>query len=344
MKAIVKYGVEDKNVELRDVPEPRVSPGHVLLAMRAAGVCGSDVEFWRQKINVPINVPVVMGHEFCGVVAELGEGAEGFSVGDRVVSETPAKICGICEFCRSGEYNVCPNRLDFGYGVDGAFTRFVNVPVRCLHRIPDNVPFEHSAATEPIAVSYNAVVVQSSVYPGDLVVVLGPGPIGIFCAQMAKVQGASVIVTGLSADAKRLAAAEQIGFEAVLDVERHDLAEAVSVRTAGVGASLVVDAAGAQTAFAQAMEIVKRNGQITKVAWSPEPLNMSLDPITAKAVRVQGSFSHTWRTWERVLSLLATGSLDLSAMITHQFPLTDWEHAFEAAEEREAVKAVLTPV
>jgi alcohol dehydrogenase/L-iditol 2-dehydrogenase len=344
MKAVVKYGLQDKQVELRDVEPPAIGADDVLLEVRAAGVCGSDVEFWRQKITYPIRVPVILGHEFCGVVREAGANVRGFSVGDRVVSETSAHICGVCEFCRAGEYNVCPERLGFGYGVNGAFTRYVRVPQRCLHHIPEGVPFEHAALTEPICVGYNAVCVQSEVRPGETVVVLGPGPIGLFAAQVAKARGARVVVSGLSMDALRLKVAERIGFEAVVNSEKHDLAAAVRCRTGGVGARLVVDAAGANSAFAQAMQIVRRNGQITRLAWNARPLDMSLDPLVAKAVRLQGSYSHTWRTWENVLHLLASRSLNVEAMVTHVLPISEWEHAFEAAEERQAVKAVLQPV
>jgi len=344
MKAVVKYGLDDKNVELRDVPEPTIGPTDVLLEVQAAGVCGSDVEFWRQRITYPINVPVIQGHEFCGIIRETGSEVRDYRVGDRVVSETAAVICGVCEFCRSGEYNLCPDRKGFGYGVDGAFTRYVRVPQRCLHRIPEGVPFEHAALTEPIAVGYNALCVKSAIHPGETVVVLGPGPIGLFAAQIAKIHGARVIVCGLEVDRRRLQAAERIGFDAVINSERHDPVAAVLARTNGVGAPLVVDAAGANEAFAQAMQMVRRNGQITKIAWNAAPLNMSLDPLVAKAVRLQGTYSHTWRTWENVLRLLATGQINMTEMVTHVLPLTEWERAFEAAEQREAVKAILQPV
>ncbi|MDA1191406.1 MAG: zinc-binding dehydrogenase [Candidatus Poribacteria bacterium] len=344
MKAVVKYGLEDKNVELRDMPEPTIGADDVLLEVESAGVCGSDIEFWRNKLTYPINVPVIQGHEFCGVIRDTGSNVRGFKVGDRVVSETAAYICGVCEFCRSGEYNVCPERLGFGYGVHGAFTRYVKVPQRCLHHIPEGVPFEYAALTEPISVAYNAVAVKSEVKPGELVVVIGPGPIGLFAAQIAKIHGARVVVAGLTADAKRLQAAEKIGFEAVIDVQKHDLVKEVNCRSNGVGAPLVIDAAGANAAFAQAMQVVRRNGQITKIAWNAKPLDMSLDPLVAKAATLQGTSSHTWRTWENVLLLLAAQQLNMEAMVTHVLPITEWEHAFEAAEHRQAVKAVLQPV
>ena len=128
MKAVVKFGCQDGQVELREVPEPSIGESDVLLEMQAAGVCGSDVEQWRHHITYPVNVPVIQGHEFCGVVRAVGAVVRGFQPGDRVVSETAASICGQCRLCLTGEYNLCARRLGFGYGTDGAFTRLVRVP------------------------------------------------------------------------------------------------------------------------------------------------------------------------------------------------------------------------
>ena len=134
MQAVVKYGTGDGEVELREVPAPEIGPADVLLETAAAGVCGSDVEQWRHHVTYHVNTPVVMGHEFCGTVREVGAEVRGFRPGDRVASETAASICGQCRYCLTGEYNLCPIRLGFGYGLNGAFTRYVRVPVRCLHR------------------------------------------------------------------------------------------------------------------------------------------------------------------------------------------------------------------
>jgi L-iditol 2-dehydrogenase len=122
VKAVVKYGQRDGEVELREVPEPTAGPGEVLLEVRAAGVCGSDIEMWRHQVSFPVHTPVIQGHEFCGVIREVGPGVTEFQPGDRVASETAAYICGRCRSCRAGEYNLCPDRRGFGYGTDGAFT------------------------------------------------------------------------------------------------------------------------------------------------------------------------------------------------------------------------------
>ena len=344
MKAVVKYGTNDGDVELREVPTPAVGPTDVLLETAAAGICGSDVEQWRHFVTYRVNTPVIMGHEFCGTVREVGAEVRGFRPGDRVASETSAYVCGQCPYCLTGEYNLCPTRLGFGYGLDGAFTRYVRVPARCLHRIPDNVSFEHAALTEPACVTYNALVVKSRIRPGEPVVVIGPGPIGLFAVQMAKAAGAGQLsLVGTTVDSRRLEVGRVLGADVVINAQEEDAASLILDATGGYGAPLVVDAAGPAAALKLAMDVVARSGQITKVAWGPKPVDLSLDPIVAKAVSLQGSYSHNWRTWEAVLKMMAAGSLNLDAMITHRFTIESWLEAYHLVEDREAVKVILTP-
>ena len=181
MTGLVQYALQPQAVELRELAVPEVGEDDVLLRVGAVSVCGSDVHQYHNKQSWPVRVPVVLGHEFGGTVARAGARVRGFKEGDRVVSETAASICGACLYCRTGEYNLCPQRSGFGYGTHGGMAEFVRVPARCLHAIPDVLPFERAALTEPCCVGYNAVAVKSRVRPGDIVVVLGPGPIGLPC-------------------------------------------------------------------------------------------------------------------------------------------------------------------
>jgi L-iditol 2-dehydrogenase len=345
MKAVVKYGNQDGQVELREVPEPSIGAADVLLEMQAAGVCGSDVEQWRHFITYQVNVPVIQGHEFCGIVREVGADVRGFQPGDRVVSETAAFICGQCRCCLTGEYNLCPRQLGFGYGTDGAFTRWVRVPARCLHRIPDNVPFEHAALTEPACVTYNAIHVKSRLRPGEPVVVIGPGPIGLFAVQMCRAAGAGpIFLVGTSVDERRLQVGRELGAAVAIDADQQDAVSIILDQTGGDGAPLAVDAAGPAAAVRLAMDVVARNGQITKIGWGPEPIGLSLDPLIAKAAALQGSYSHTWRTWEAVLKMMAADQIRMEPMISHRLTIEDWNKAFHLVESREAVKVVLSPV
>ena len=169
--AVVHYALQPKSVELREVPVPSFADDEVLLAVGAVSVCGSDVHQAHNTHSWPVNVPVTLGHEFGGTVAAVGPSVRGFREGDRVVSETAAVICGRCEMCRSGLYNLCPDRKGFGYGVDGAMAQYVKVPARCLHHIPSTLPFDLACLSEPHAVAYNAMCVNMTIRPGDTVVV-----------------------------------------------------------------------------------------------------------------------------------------------------------------------------
>ena len=174
--AVVHYALEPLAVELREIPVPQIGDGEVLLEVGAVSVCGSDVHQSRNTHSWPVNIPVVLGHEFSGTVAALGRGVTGFREGDRVVSETAAEICGTCLLCRTGRYNLCTARKGFGYGVNGAMAQFVRVPARCLHHIPDSLPFDIACLAEPHSVAYQVMCVNSRIAPGDFVVVIGPGP------------------------------------------------------------------------------------------------------------------------------------------------------------------------
>lgn len=336
--AVVNYANEPDAVELRDVPVPEIGPQDVLLEVRAVGVCGSDLHQWTADHSWPVNYPVILGHEFGGVIAEVGSDAAGWKVGDRVVSETAAIIDPWNPMSRRGLYNLDPTRKGFGYGVDGAMTNFVRVPSRCLHRVPETLPFEKACLTEPCSVAYNAVISNGDVKPGDRIVVLGPGPIGLLCAAMAKLQGGIVAVVGLERDAARLAIAEQYGCEAIVG----DCSE-WAYAADGLGADGVIDAAGVSKTLETAIDVVRPAGWVSKVGWGRDPIGFSLDPMVQKNVRLQGSFSHNWPIWERVLRLLDTGLLDVEPMIGGTWGLAEWHEAFETMHSGRIAKAVLRP-
>jgi alcohol dehydrogenase/L-iditol 2-dehydrogenase len=343
MRALVKYGSRNGEVEVREQPEPSVQPGRVLIDVKAAGVCGSDLHMWRQSHSWEIKLPLVLGHEFCGVVADVGEGVTGWNVGDRVACETAAEVCGQCVYCLSGNYNLCPHRLGYGALADGAFTNRVLARPEILHHIPDNVPFEHAALTEPICVAYNALVEKTAMKPGDLVVIQGPGPIGIMALQIVRLRGAGTIVMlGTDVDAHRLEVAAELGAHHTVNIQHEDAGKLVRSLGDGYGADLVVDCTGVSRALKQSLELVRPNGRITKIGWGPQPLDFNLDPLVGKAVTLQGTFSHTYPTWERVLTLLSTGQVNLKPVIGGVYDLADWEEAFTRMEEGANVKSVLT--
>ena len=201
--AVVNYAPEKGAVALREIGIPDPGDEEILLEVSHVGVCGSDLHQWTADHSWPVNYPVVLGHEFGGHILKLGKKVTHWREGDRVVSETAAIIDPANPMTKQGLYNLDPSRKGFGYGVDGAMTRYVRVPARCLHVVPENLSFEQACLTEPCAVAYNAIVMNSRIRPGDRVVVLGPGTIGILCSALAKMCGAEVLVVGLESDAER---------------------------------------------------------------------------------------------------------------------------------------------
>jgi len=336
--AVVNFSPEKYSVELRQIPKPEIGPQNVLLEVAAVGVCGSDLHQWTSDHSWPVNYPVVLGHEFSGRIAALGKDVLGWKEGDRVVSETAAVIDLNSPLRHQGRYNLDPTRKGFGYGVDGAMTKYVSVPARCLHHVPVGLPLEKAALTEPCCVAYSATVENVNIKPGDYIVVIGPGPIGLLCAALAKLQGAIVAVAGLEKDATRLAIAKQYG----CDIITGDYSDWVK-QGDGLGVDGVIDAAGVSQTLKTAIDIVRPAGWISKVGWGPQPLNFSIDPLVQKAVTLQGSFSHNWPIWERVLRLLSTGMLDIDPIIGGEWGLTDWKEAFHTMHSGEIVKAILRP-
>ena len=173
MQAVVKTARGEGNVALRELPQPRPGPGQVLLAVRAAGICGTDLHIYHDEY--PTQPPVVLGHELAGEVVAAGDGVTRVSVGDRVTTETYFHLCGSCRFCRGGQPNLCPERRSIGSGVDGGFAPYVVVPERNIHRLPDNLTFQEAALSEPLACVVHGALELPKVTPGDVAVVAGPG-------------------------------------------------------------------------------------------------------------------------------------------------------------------------
>ncbi|MEM7475516.1 MAG: zinc-binding dehydrogenase [Planctomycetota bacterium] len=335
--AIVNYAPEPDSVELREIPIPEIGDDDVLMDVAAVGVCGSDLHQWTAEHSWPVNYPVTLGHEFAGTIAQVGKAVAQFQEGDRVCSETAAVIDNYNPMSRIGRYNLDPTRKGFGYGVDGAMTQKVKVPARCLHRVPDGLPLENAALTEPCCVAFSAVATNVSILPGDRILVLGPGPIGILCGAIAKLRGAEVAVVGLQRDQERLALAGEYGCEALSPEQ----AEEWCLQRDGLGADGIVDAAGVSATLKSAIELVRPAGWISKVGWGRDPVGFSLDPMVQKNVTLQGSFSHTWATWERVLSLLASGALPAEKIVGGTWNLEQWHEAFETMHSGSIAKSRL---
>ena len=337
--AVVNYSSIKGSVELREIKLPEIGDHDVLLQVENVGVCGSDLHQWTSDHSWKVNYPVVLGHEFGGVITKIGDKVKNWKIGDRVVSETAAVIDTESPLTKAGLYNLDPARKGFGYGIDGAMTKYVRTSARCLHHIPANLSFEEACLTEPCCVAYNAVVINSKIKPGDKVLVIGPGTIGILCAVIAKICGADVAVLGLESDRSRLDKLKNYNINSIVNN-----VSSWAKEKDGLGVDLVIDAAGVSKTLKIAMDNVRPNGQITKVGWGPQPLDFSLDMIVQKNIRLQGSFSHNWPIWEKVIQLLSAGTLNVKPIIGGVWSIEEWENAFSEMHSGKIIKSILKPV
>ncbi len=335
LRAIEPGGQRVRLCEVADIGE--LAAGEVMVTTRAVGVCGSDVHAWHGTQSYPMKYPVTLGHEAVGVVARVAPGVDTVLPGARVVSETARSVCGRCAACREGRYNLCPERLGFGALYDGAMADAFVTRADILHAVPNSVSDEVAAVTEPYCVAYNAVVERAHVRPGDVVAVIGPGPVGIFAAEIALLAGAGdVLVAGVPGDESRLELARAMGCGT-------SMSDGSWWQDAGRPGSsdVVIDASGVSATLEAALTLARPGGQIVKVGWGPQPYGRPLDMLVSKAVELHGSFSHTWSTWERVLRLLGKERLRPTGAL-RVYDFADWQAAFSDMADRTVLKAVMT--
>jgi len=343
MRAVVKYAHGRGKVELREVPEPSPGPDEVMIEVKAAGICGSDLHIYDGDIRLPIRPPVIMGHEFSGVIAEVGSSVTKWRPGDRVTSETSIHVCGECLPCRTGNYNICAEKRLLGYWFDGAFAEYCIVPSRLVHRLPDNVDFPSGALCEPLACCVNGVIEKTCIHPGDTVVIAGPGPIGLLSLQIAKAQGASVILCGLSRDAERLRLGEKLGADSAINVEEEDPIQVVKEMAGGEGADVFIECSGSPNAVRMGLQLVRRGGQYTQIGLVGGPFSLDFGLIAYKEVTVRGSLGQRWTSWRTALRMLSDGLVRAKPLISDVLPLSKWEMGFQKARRKEGVKIILKP-
>jgi L-iditol 2-dehydrogenase len=341
MEALMKVAPGVGNVELREIGEPEPGPGQALIEVRAAGICGTDLHIYYDEFRT--RPPVVMGHEVAGVVAALGAGVAGVEIGERVTTETYFSTCGACRFCRAGRPNLCVDRMSIGSAVDGGFARYVVVPARNLHRLPEAVDDVAGALTEPLACVVHGALEQAQPLPGDLAVVAGPGAIGLLTLQAVRAAGARVVVLGTGLDERRLELARQLGAEHAVNVERDDPAALVGELTDGRGADVVYECSGAGPAAQQLLRLVRRAGRYAQIGLFGKPVAWDLDQICYKELTVTGSNASTPTAWPRALALLAAGQVRTRPLVSDIFGLREWRQAFDAFEQKRGIKLVLQP-
>lgn len=334
MKALVL--TEANRMGLSTVPDPVLAPGDMLIRVRAAAICGTDMRIYRGTKTRGVRLPSILGHEFSGVIADPGNRSE-WHEGQRVTL-CPSLPCGDCAFCREGASNICERLTAYGYGIDGGFAEYLRVPAAFVDAghviaIPDSMSFEEAALAEPLACVINGQDVMG-LRAGDRVAVLGAGPIGLLHVMLARARGASRITVVQRSEARRRAAVA-MGAD-----------EAVTLEDAG---SLDVDAAivavGSPDLANLAARIVRPRGRINLFAGFAvgEFPRFDLNAVHYKEQYVTGAFGLTLAQFREALELIGSGRARAGDLVTHRFPLEAGMDAFATAERGDALKAVIEP-
>jgi L-iditol 2-dehydrogenase len=332
------------NIELleSDIPHPAVD--EVLIEIKAAGICGTDVHILHDQY--PYWPPVILGHEFSGQIVEIGDQVTDYRVGDRVVGEPHTLACGKCELCRTGYMQLCSSKRSIGWGIHGAFARYMKLPEKLLHHITDSMTFEEAAVVEPAANVVQDVIERGGVQSNDFVVVIGPGPIGLLSVMAARAAGArEIALVGVKVDTKlRLAVGKQIGADHIIVADEEDAIQKVNAITHGRGADVVVEASGSSTAIASTVPMVRRLGRIVVIGMtSRDQISFPWNAAIWKMCTIVFNLSTGYTSWEKAIGLIASKKINVSPLVTHCVPLSEWEKAMAAAESGEAIKVLLIP-
>jgi len=340
MKAIVQTGAREVEVQDRERPTP--GPEEVLVEVHSAGLCGSDAGAFSYEGGYEwIPVPRIMGHEYSGRVAAVGDDVETFDVGQKVVEE-PIHDCGHCFQCKNGQENVCQNFSITGMHNDGAYADYTVVEACHLHDVPDAVSLDEAAITEPTSIATRAVLDQSRLTSGDNVLVEGPGPIGVLTAIVADSVGANVVVSGLGQDgAYRLPLVAELGIDTI-NVESQDLDKVTTERTDGLGFDLVFDTTGHHSGVEQAVDVVRKGGQIVVVGIPGQESELFMPPVVRGEIDINTSYGSKWKNFEQALRLMESGAIDIEAMLDTTYDIEEAGEAFEAFLASETSKPVFT--
>jgi threonine dehydrogenase-like Zn-dependent dehydrogenase len=337
MKAAVFNGKGDFNIQ--DIPYPQVEPEGVIVKVKAAGICGSDLHVYRRGGQEGW----ILGHEFSGDVVEIGSKVSGIKKGDRVTAMS-GRGCGQCFFCQKGDLVHCSKLRLLGYGIPGAFAEYVSAPVFNYGVysaiLPDNLTYEAGATAEPVSVALYAVN-QMQPKPEDTVVIIGLGIIGICIIPILKSLGVSNIIAS-GRRASRLKLAKDNGASLVVDAAREDIVPIVNKATAGKGADIVFECAGSPATFQQALDMVHRGARINIVGLYEQPVTWNPGSIVSKDITLIGCGLKF--DIPGAVNLMKMGTVDTRPMITHEFPLEKVKTAFETQlKDAEAIKVLLKP-
>jgi len=345
MRAMRFYAPRDTRLE--EVGMPKIGPGEILVKVETVLTCGTDIKISRRG-HPMVKPPLILGHEFAGVVAEVGKNVTEFERGQRVVAANSAP-CNVCYFCKIGKPNLCEHLLEtlIGFSVDGAYAEFIRVPAPIVKQntfeVPDHIPFEEAALLEPLACVVNGNDV-ASIRIGDSVVVIGAGPIGLMHIQLAKIKGATNVIC-IDLKEERLKTASEVGAVYVIDASKENQLDRVRELTNGLGADVVIEAVGLPQTWESAVGMTRKAGTTVLFGGCPSGTKITLDTerIHYGDLTIKGIFHHTPLSVKRAYELITSRMFNGRSLITDRMPLSELEEALKSMIEGKCIKMAIMP-
>ncbi|MCL5058516.1 MAG: alcohol dehydrogenase catalytic domain-containing protein [Actinobacteria bacterium] len=339
-------------IEVIDLPIPQPKADEILIKVKNAGICGSDVHIyeWTSGYEYMAGLlPLVIGHEFAGEVMEVGSAVKSVTAGDHVTA-IPHVNCKSCYFCRRGLIQLCdwgcgkadvakevPKAMQIGFRRNGGMAEYIAIPEGNVYKLPPEMPFDIGAMVNPISVGFHCV--EKTYVCGEVVCVLGPGPIGLSCVISAKAAGAAkVIVAGLGKDIRRLDIARQVGADEAMVVDEVDIVAAVMQITGGLGAAVVFETTGVPDILSQAVKMTRKNGEVFLSGIYARESQFQFSDLVRGQIALRGSYSMLPASYDRVISLMAVGRIDPRPLVTRKMNIQEAQTAFELLRNKEEVK------
>jgi len=347
-KMMANLFYQPQTLKFEEVPVPSIGAGELLVKVEAVLTCGTDVKLYRRGHPLVTRVPMIIGHEFSGVVVAVGKGVEGFEEGMRVVAANSAP-CNACYYCKRSQPNLCDqvNRNLIGFSTQGAYAEYIRIPAPIVkqntHIVPSEVAFEEAAILEPFACVVHGNDL-AGIQSGDAVAVIGAGPIGLLHVQLAKLKGAAEIAIVDMVEA-RLKLALDLGATFAVNASEEDEVAKVVELTQGRGADVAIEAVGSPSTWRKATEMTRRGGTVVLFGGCPSgtTANFNADKIHYQELTLKGVFHHTPAAVERALRLITSRAIRVKPLITHRMPLSDVSRALELMASGASIKVAIAP-